>query len=110
MRITIFAACLLWAVTASAQMATGNHLLQGLNLRNAYGEGFSQGYMSGVVDTARVFLSTSGKWACLPAGVKYPQIWAVVEKYVRDHPGRWHDSALELVLDASKEAWPCKDN
>ena len=107
MRTMIFAACLLWVVTASAQMLPGNLLLEGLKLRGGYAEGVSQGYISGVIDSARVLLYLSPNKLCLPDGVKYPQIWAVVEKYVKDHPERLHQTAFELIMDAIKEAWPC---
>jgi hypothetical protein len=104
MRVSIFAASLFWAATATAQ--TGSQLQEGFNSQNGWGEGFSKGYASGVVATAKIFI-TSGRWACIPAGVGNAQIWAVVEKYLKDHPEKLHEMALQTVLQATHDAWPC---
>jgi hypothetical protein len=45
---------------------------------------------------------------CSPEHAKAGQIQAVVQKYVRERPGRWNEGANFLVAEALKEAFPCK--
>jgi hypothetical protein len=50
------------------------------------------------------------KHFCLSDGVTPNQTVRVVVKWLEDHPARLHESAVELVLGAFKENFPCHKN
>lgn len=50
------------------------------------------------------------KHFCLPDGVAPNQTVRVVVKWLEDHPARLHESAVELVLGALRENYPCHKN
>ncbi len=50
------------------------------------------------------------KHFCLPDGVTPNQTVRVVVKWLEDHPAQLHESAVELVLGALKENFPCHKN
>jgi hypothetical protein len=63
---------------------------------------FFTGYVTGVCDlTAGVVWQDS-------KDVTSNQAWAIVAKYLKNHPERWNESAAVLVVDALKEAFPLK--
>jgi hypothetical protein len=77
------------------------------------------GYVTGVVDDhfncqTNEASSTAAvdptKHFCLPDGVSPNQTVRVVMKWLEDHPARLHESAVELVLGALKENFPCSKN
>jgi hypothetical protein len=77
------------------------------------------GYITGVVDDhfncqTNVASSTAAfdpaKHFCLPDGVTPNQTVRVVVKWLEDHPARLHESAVELVLGALRENFPCHKN
>jgi len=45
---------------------------------------------------------------CLPDGVNPNQTVRVIAKWLEDHPARLHEGAIELVLSALKDNFPCK--
>ena len=74
------------------------------------------GYVTGVADdhfscqlheaSATAALDPT-KHFCLPDGVTPNQTVRVVVKWLEDHPARLHESAVELVVSALKENFPC---
>lgn len=77
------------------------------------------GYVTGVVDDhlncqTNEASSTAAldptKHFCLPDGVTPNQTVRVVVKWLEDHPARLHESAVELVLGALKDNFPCHKN
>jgi hypothetical protein len=77
------------------------------------------GYVTGVVDDyfncqANEASTTAAldptKHFCLPDGVTPNQTVRVVVKWLEDHPGRLHERAVELVLGALKDNFPCHKN
>jgi hypothetical protein len=71
--------------------------------RDASNYGHFAGYINGVADT----LWTSQS-VCMPEGTTYDQMYAVVAKYLKANPERWHLSPFLLTSAALKEGFPCK--
>lgn len=46
---------------------------------------------------------------CDPEGSVGGQWARVVEKWLKEHPERLHEPAVFLIVDALREAFPCKD-
>jgi len=68
--------------------------------RLSVGEFF--GYVIGITSAYdEVFFST-------PSDSTNGQLCAVVEKYLNENPEKWNESALNLVTDALKKAFPKK--
>lgn len=65
--------------------------------------GLFAGYVNGVTD-ALWDLSV-----CVPQGTTYDQTYAVVAKYLKGNPEKWHLSPFLLTSTALKEAFPCKN-
>lgn len=97
---------------AHAAFVDGTHLANSLaaerrvtngtgSEQDAVDSAFANGYILGVIDTkARTVL-------CIPSGVKSDQLFAIVDKYVTQHPQLWNKSAEFLVLSALWDAFPC---
>jgi len=67
-----------------------------------YGLGQYTGFVIGVADLGdSVFFD-------MPTGTTAGQIYAVVAKYLKDHPEQWAKPAHELVVNALAEAFPMK--
>jgi hypothetical protein len=69
------------------------------------------GYVSGVVDTVGRVQREQG--FCLfdiPLNVPRQQAADVVAKYLREHPETRHYSAVDSVVPALKQAFPCNSN
>ena len=60
------------------------------------------GYINGVSE------ALSGLSVCIPSGSTYDQSYAVVAKYLKDNPEKWHLSPFLLTSSALKEAFPCQ--
>jgi len=45
---------------------------------------------------------------CLPDGVTQNQTVRVIVRWLEDHPARLHERAIELVVTALKDSFPCK--
>jgi len=73
----------------------------GKNSEVTFGEGYYLGYVTGVRE-ASAFLFD------IPSGVTAGQLAHVVAKYLKEHPKRWAEPALVLVIDAIREAFPQK--
>ena len=75
------------------------------------------GYVTGVIDDhfngqLSEVSSTAAldptKHFCLPDGVSANQAVRVVVKWLEDHPALLHERAIDLVLSALKDSFPCK--
>jgi len=60
-------------------------------------------YVEGVLDATIGTL-----YRCPSDGVTYDKIVLVVKKYLSEHPERLHLPGDKLVIEALKEAFPCK--
>jgi hypothetical protein len=69
---------------------------------SAFEFGLFSGYVAGVVDVG------DGILFCTGPGVTAGQYNAVVAKYIKNNPEKWNKSADSLVVEALKEAFPCK--
>lgn len=45
---------------------------------------------------------------CTPQGATVRQLVAVVSKYLKDNPSKWDQPAVVLVMNALRQAFPCK--
>lgn len=45
----------------------------------------------------------------IPKGTTVEQCIAIVTKYLKEHPEKWHEYAVLLVIEALDEAFPKKD-
>ena len=98
------------AVNANSVFAgftNGNELYRWLEeSENSSGSPFESGlfsgYVAGVVDTG------DGILFCTTSGVTRGQNSAVVAKYLKNNPEKWSQPADTLVIDAMKQAFPCK--
>jgi hypothetical protein len=97
---------------ARAQMTTGNDALQPClaHLMDAPSDIYRQGVCMGTVG-ALVFFSQDLFPAyrfCPPNGGTYGQALRVVVAYMQRNPGRLHLDFQLLVIEALREAWPCR--
>ena len=60
------------------------------------------GYTMGVAD------AVSGSLICPPGSTSAQQIGAIVAKYLRNNPEKWHQGRSTLVVDALRPVFPCK--
>jgi hypothetical protein len=93
---------------ATAGFTDGNELYQWmLEDENPNGSSFKsglfKGYVNGVVDLGDNILF------CTTTGVTRGQFTAVVAKYLKNNPEKWNTSADSIVVEALKEAFPCKE-
>lgn len=79
---------------------TGNQLKQDALSQGAYSKGYFEGYVLGVLESAKDRL-------CVPERVEMGQALEVIEKYLNEHPQELHLPASGLVLKAIQAAWPC---
>lgn len=63
------------------------------------------GYVAGFQTAAGAIVP---KPICTPAGAEPAQLVAVVSKWVKDHPERWHEPFGNCVLSALASAFPCE--
>jgi hypothetical protein len=67
---------------------------------------FLGGHYTGYVDG--ITAVTAGLMWCNPGNVTPGQIFKIVSKYLNNNPENLHFSADSLVVQALKEAFPCK--
>jgi len=72
------------------------------SIEEAGNYGLFAGYINGVTD-ALWDLSV-----CVPPGTTYDQMYAVVAKYLKGSPEKWHLTPFLLTSSALKEAFPCQ--
>jgi hypothetical protein len=64
-------------------------------------QGFFYGYVNGV-------LESTFQNICIPKNVSDKQLGLVIQKYMQEHPEDLHQRAVEIIIKAVKNAWPCK--
>ena len=62
-----------------------------------------QAYVFGVVDVL-----DDASYVCIPSNVKGQQIFAIVMKYIDNHPEEWNKTASYLVETPLLKTFPCK--
>jgi hypothetical protein len=70
------------------------------------------GYVHGIEEMLRfieIRYGLTDSLFCVPKGVNLGQMARVVVKYLEDHPERLHETDINLVVDAFKLAFPCKN-
>lgn len=76
--------------------------------------GYCLGYVTGVIDDHFMWqISESSpldpaKHFCLPDGVTPDQAVRVLLKWLDDHPARLHERAIDLILNAFRDSFPCR--
>jgi len=68
--------------------------------------GMCYGYLIAISDIVSI-IPESLRY-CLAQGVTMDQVRQVTLKYLRDNPSKTHEPFVSLVLDALREAFPCK--
>ena len=65
---------------------------------------------SGIFDAALVYQRLRGvkDRICAPSGLITDQVGAVACKYIAEHPESRQMVAVESILEAAAEAWPCE--
>lgn len=106
-QVLLILALMLTTNVAIAGFTDGNELYQWLledenQNGSRFESGLFKGYVGGVVDLG------NGVLFCTTTGVTRGQFTAVVAKYLKNNPEKWNRSAYTIVVDAMKEAFPCK--
>jgi hypothetical protein len=82
-------------------VAAGDETTDGqMGVDAQYCRSYVRGYEDGL-------LAHSELVTCLPDGVTYIQVVAVVPKYLEENPAQLHRPRGDLVEEALQEAWPC---
>ena len=81
------------------QRANAGQLQPSDTITDAIKNGHYMGFVMGVWNTANYYYVT-------PGGITGAQMFHVVGKYLEEHPQRWHESAVILVVDALNQAFP----
>lgn len=71
--------------------------------------GLCSGYTAAVIDSHQALMSKGKYLFCAPSDATLRQFRDVVKKHLRDHPQDRHHPAASLVIQALREAFPCKD-
>jgi hypothetical protein len=77
-------------------------------VEDAYKQGMCVGGIAGILFLANAATKTTAHAICIPSTVSTAQSLTVVVRYLRNHPEKLNDAFASLVLDALREAWPCK--
>jgi hypothetical protein len=72
--------------------------------QEVYDSGICTGFILGIASTLRV-KGDAVDWNP-PSGVTPPQLMAIVQRYLSNHPESWTFGAVNLVKQAMKEAFP----
>ena len=109
----------LLAGPASAQLITGNDLLDECRRQDSYSRGRCLGLIIGVeygfspvndvygvIDPSNILSSTFGN--CKPDRVTHGQLRDIVVRYLERNPAKRHESFHLLVFAAWQEAYPCQ--
>jgi hypothetical protein len=67
-------------------------------------------YFNAFTETLLVTRAGEPNGICLPPGASANQNRLVVEKYMSEHPEKLHEYAAILIVDALREAFPCRRN
>lgn len=114
MKATKFLLTSVLALTASSALAqpilTGKEMLAHCT-NNASNSSLCFGYAIGVMDglmNADILANTPNANVCPRADVSYYQTIRVGIKYLRDHPADLQSPASALLVEAYRNAYPCK--
>src|SRR5262245_66660776 len=120
MRVVIWAALILSASEAAAQLPAGdtsaNAILRGCKAfvegraadMQLYGLGnYCAGIVIGLASVGQQ-LSPPELQSCVPATTNAQQLARVVVDYIGTHPERMREDFKRLTLEAFHDAWPCK--
>ena len=88
---------------------SGNDLLHTCSETDFYSAGYCLGYVRGLSSGADAALSMMNKKICYTSGVTIKQLQDVVVAYIRRNPATRNKNAIILTIEASMEAWPCKE-
>jgi Rap1a immunity proteins len=82
---------------------------------NPYLAGLYEGYIFGFTHGAvSVFIDNTIMWNncdidfCIPGSATKEQTIDIVSKFLKDHPEQLHENAVDLIMEAMKQAFPCK--
>ena len=87
---------------AYADYFDGNDLIKLMDSREVEAVSVYRGYVAGVQD------SFNGVYFCMPPNVRLSQTCEIVTQYVKMYPTKWHEAAKNLIIEALKNAFPCK--
>lgn len=79
---------------------TGNTLTEMCVDNNGFNHGVCLGFVNGAAALQNE--------ACIPEGVKFGQLKAVIVRYMKENPEQLHKPAIQLIKGALNQAWPCK--
>jgi hypothetical protein len=71
-------------------------------------QGFCLGAIAGVSFLAAASTKNTQYPICVPENAPRGQVVSVVVRYLQTHPERLNDDFLWLVMNAQREAWPCR--
>ena len=78
-----------------------------LGVYNGHYSGMETGHEQARLSRER-HLALVNQYICVGESVTVEQIVAVARVYFRNHPEKWHLPADISVINAIREAWPCK--
>jgi hypothetical protein len=108
------AVLVLFAGQANAQIFSGNKLVEDMREVDKYDRGhpspnfvslgFYQGFVAGAFDAY-----DSAGMLCGTDQVTLGQVEAIVSRYLKAHPTKWHVPAIDLARGALLTAFPCPE-
>jgi hypothetical protein len=101
MKHLITTIALLASTAASAQLYSGNELLERMNSSETAPRAIAMGYVAGAYDLGR------GEHHCAPVGVTLGQLRDIAQRAIIASPATRHMDAAVLVTVAFMEIWPC---
>jgi hypothetical protein len=111
-RLLAGAVLVLFAGQADGEIITGNGLVEYMrevdkhNMGHPSAEYFGVGFYSGFVAAAYDAYDSAGL-LCTSGRVTLGQAMAIVSRYFKANPTKWHLPAVDLVREALLSAFPC---
>ena len=91
----------------SSDVNSANAVMPGCEAVGTSQQGFGAGYCVGIINAlmniAPIFR------ACPPVGVSAGQSLRVVIAFINQNPARMHEPFEVLVIEAFRNAWPCRN-
>ena len=88
--------------SGNAYLPACREFANGVNTGQGYMRGSCSGRVMAIFDVSRALE------ICAPDGVSGGQAVSVVVQYLDRNPARWHESITLLIIEAMRDAWPCK--
>lgn len=85
---------------------TGNDFVEECGTATSYNR-TCMAYIIGIYQSTQVYNQNMRKFVCPPDKATNGQIYAVVDRWIRDHPEKWSDWLYISTYMALKTAWPC---